>query len=307
MTSVVAGIPGVAVYMDDIVVHGPHRETHDERLDQVFQRLARRNLTVNTEKCLFGVAEIPFVGHRVSGKGIAPLSSNIEAILRLPPPQSVSDLSTFLGMTNYYLRFVEDYSRITESLRHLLRKEVPWVWSAECQSAFQRLKEKITSAPILAHFSSEASTFITCDASGSAIGAVLSQEQGGVERPVSFASNALSPAEQKYSVGEREALACVWACEKWHLFPYVRQFRLRTDHQALVALFSATGTGHRTLRLHRWTERLCRYSFKMEYRPGHCNQVADLLSRFRAPVEEEILEPLEDEECVLMLGHGVQE
>ena len=88
-----------------MVVHGPNRETHDERGPSLSKTIAGHNLTVNTEKCLFGVEEIPFVGHRVSGKGIAPLSSNIEAILRLPPPQSVSDLSTFLGMTNYYRIF----------------------------------------------------------------------------------------------------------------------------------------------------------------------------------------------------------
>ena len=101
MTSVLAGIPGVAIYMDDIAVHGLDRKIHNERLDQVFQRLACHQLTVNNEKCLIEVAEIPFVGHYVSSKGIAPLSSNVEAILRLPPPESVSDLSIFLGMTNY--------------------------------------------------------------------------------------------------------------------------------------------------------------------------------------------------------------
>ena len=205
-------------------------------------------------------------------------------------------------MTNYYLRFLEDYARTSEPLCCLLKKGVPGVWSTDCQSAFHRLKQHITSEPIFAHFSLEATTFVTCDASATAIGAALPQEQGGVERHAAFASRALSSAEQQYSAGERETLACVRACEKWHLFLYGRQFRLRTDHQAIVSLLSVTETGHRPLRLHRWTERLCRYSLQMEYRPGNCNQVADLLSRFHAAEEEQILEPLEDEKCVLMLG-----
>ena len=103
---------------------------------------------------------------------------------------------------------------------------------------------------------------------------------------MAYASRALSPAEQKYSVGEREALACIWACDKWHIFLFGRRCLLRTDHQALTSLLSASGTGQRSLRLHRWMERLCRYTFRVEYRPGRCNQVADLLSRSPAPIEE---------------------
>ncbi len=246
MTSVLAGIPGVAIYMDDIAVHGLDRKTHNERLDHVFQRLACHQLTVNNEKCLIGVAEIPFVGHYVSSKGIAPLSSNVEAILRLPPPESVSDLSTFLGMTNYYLCFLEDYARTSEPLRCLLKKGVPWVWSTECQSAFHRLKQHITSAPILAHFSSEATTFVTGDASATAIGAVLSQEQEGVERPVAFVSRVFSSAEQKYSAGKERHL---------HVCGHVRSgtctymggsfdYELTTRHLFLSCRSQERATGH---------------------------------------------------------------
>ncbi len=97
---------------------------------------------------------------------------------------------------------------------------------------------------------------MTCDASAVAVGAVLSQLHDGIERPIAFASRALSTAEQKYSVGEREALACIWACERWHMYLYGRSFTLRTDHQALTTLMSSAGTGHRPLRLHRWADRL---------------------------------------------------
>ena len=168
--------------------------------------------------------------------------------------------------------------------------------------AFDKLKQLVTSAPILAHFSSAADTFVSCDPSGVALGAVLTQIQDGQERPVAYASRALSPAEQKYSVGEREALACIWACEKWHIFLFGRRFLLRTDHQALTSLLSASGTGQRSLRLHRWMERLCRYTFRAEDRPGRCNQVADLLSRSPAPIEEPVQEAEDSGECVLLLN-----
>jgi hypothetical protein len=288
------------VYIDDIVVHGPDRTTHDQRLNEVFQRLRHHNLTVNAEKCTFAVNKVQFVGHWISGSGISPLSSNVEAVQRLSEPTTTAQVSSFLGMTNYYLRFMQGYADISAPLRSLLRKDAQWHWSMECQKAFDKLKQLITAAPILAHFSSEAETIVSCDASGLALGAVLSQIQGGQERPVAYASRALSPAEQKYAVGEREALACMWACEKWHVFLFGRKFLLRTDHQALISLLSASGTGQRSLRLHRWTERLCRYTFRVEYRPGSSNQVADLLSRSPAPVEESVQETEDSGECILL-------
>ena len=120
---------------------------------------------------------------------------------------------------------------------------------------------------------------VTCDASACAIGAVLSQVQDGVERPVAFASRALTPTEQRYSVGECEALACVWASERWHLYLYGRHYVLRTDHQALTALLTVSGSGHKPLRLHRWGERLRQYDYEPKFTPDRDNVVTDLLSR----------------------------
>ena len=133
--------------------------------------------------------------------------------------------------------------------------------------------------PILAHFDVTADTFVTADASGFAVGACLSQRKDDVERPIAFASRTLSPAERKYSASEREALAALWACEKWHFYLYGRPFTLVTDHQALTSLLSTGGSGHRPLRLHRWASRLYRYSFRVLYKPGKENVVADCLSR----------------------------
>ncbi len=214
MATVLAGLPGMAVYLDDIVVHGKDMATHDECLRRVFTALSRHNLTSNTEKCVFAVPAIDFVGLRVSSSGITPLQSNLEAILNLPVPTSAGQLASFLGMTAYYLRFLPQYSEITAPLRQLLKHNTPWAWTADCEQAIRRLKHLLTSPPTLAHFDLPSPTLVTCDASAVAVGAVLSQLHDGIERPIAFASRALSTAEQKYSVGEREALACIWACER---------------------------------------------------------------------------------------------
>lgn len=262
-----------------IVVHAPDQATHDARLHSVFKALAKHHVTLNAEKCFLAAAAVDFLGFHLSAEGIVPLSSNVEAVQRIPEPTSVSEVSSFLGMTAYYLRFLPHYSDTTAPLRRLLRRGEPWAWSSQCADAFVTLKEQLISPPVLAHFDVDSPTLLTCDASTAAVGAVLSQLQDGVERPIAFASRALSETEQRYSVGEREALACVWACERWHMFLYGRHFTIRTDHQALTTVLTTSGTGHRPLRLHRWADRLRQYHYDLTFTPGRDNVVADLLSR----------------------------
>ncbi|XP_036384580.1 uncharacterized protein K02A2.6-like [Megalops cyprinoides] len=292
MASILAGISGVAVFLDDIVVHGSTTAVHDERLQRVFAALSKHHLTLNGGKCVFGASSIEYVGFRLSAEGISPLLSNTEAIQQVPEPTSPAQIASFLGMTAYYLRFVPQYSETTAPLRRLLKHNEPWVWTPACSDAVQRLKMQLTTPPVLAHFDLASPTLVTCDASAIAIGAVLSQVQGGTERPVAFASRALTPTEQRYSVGEREALACLWACERWHMYLYGREFTLRTDHQALTALLATSGTGHRPLRLHRWADRLLQYNYRLQFTPGRDNVVADLLSRsVPAPPTSQVLVP----------------
>ncbi|KAG1956975.1 retrotransposable element [Pimephales promelas] len=200
MSTILAGIPGVAVFLDDIVIHAQDIETHNKHLQRVAQALLQNNLTLNPEKCCFAAPAIDFVGFRLSAKGISPLQSNIDAIHRIPEPTSASQVASFLGMTAYYLRFLPHYSQTTAPLRQLLKKEEQWHWTTACSEAVQTLKAQLTTPPVLAHFNPECLTLVTCDASDRAVGAVLSQVQDGVERPVAFASRALTPTEQRYSV-----------------------------------------------------------------------------------------------------------
>ena len=149
---------------------------------------------------------------------------------------------------------------------------------------------------MLAHFDTAASTVVTCDASSVALGACPSQLHHGGERPIAFTSRTLSPAQRKYSASEREALACLWACERWNFHLYGRQFILVTDHQALKTLLTTDGLGHRPLRLHRWSDRLFQYSFTVAYRPGKLNVVADCLSRSSVIADKPEVTTFEDSE-----------
>lgn len=296
----------MVAYLDDIVVHGATPGLHDDRLAKVLDVLASHNLTLNGEKCTFAAQAIEFVGFRLAADGLSPLHSNVDAVLRLPEPSCPAQLSSFLGMTAFYLRFLPHYSETTAPLRALLKQDAPWSWTPECSAAVHRLKLQLTSPPVLAHFDLQSPTFVTCDASTSAIGAVLSQLQSGNECPVAFASRSLTPTEQKYSVGEREALACVWACERWHMYLYGRHFTLRTDHQALTALLATSGSGHKPLRLYRWSERLQAYNFTTVFTPGRDNVVADMLSRATPPPTPDTSEDKSETELVLMLHEPLQ-
>ena len=281
VSSVLSGIPGVLNLLDDVVVCGTTTEEHDRRLHEVLARLEKHRFTLNEDKCRFAAPQIDFVGYRVTAEGVTPTHDNAAAIQRLPTPTNTKELASFLGTTNFYLKFVPRYAEIAEPLRKLLRKDTPWEWNAEHESAFNELKRKIVSPQILAHFDPSATTFVTTDASNSAVGAVLSQEINGAERPVAFASRTLSETERKYSTGEREALACIFACEHWHIYLFGRKFTLRTDHQALTTLLATSGSGHKPLRIYRWSDRLHQYNFDVEYLAGSRNQVADMLSRTR--------------------------
>ena len=206
--------------------------------------------------------------------------SHVDAIVKLNAPTSLKELRKVLGGAGYYRKFVPRYADIIEPLNALLRSDTSFYWSKECQLAFEKLKQELVSANVLAHFDPSLDTIVTTDASAVAIGAVLSQVQAdGTERPVAFASRTLSQTERNYAVSEREALACIWSCERWHWYLYGRHFTLRTDHSALTTLLAGGSKGHRPMRLLRWADRLNEYRFNIQYKPGVENVVADLLSR----------------------------
>ena len=280
VASILDGIQGVRNLLDDIIISASTKAEHDKRLREVLDRLVQHDVVINVEKSTFCAEAVDFVGHHVSSHGVSPLDSNIAAISDLKAPSTHKELRSVLGAAGFYRKFVPRFSEIVEPLNNLLKNDAEFVWGEEQQQAFEQLKAELVSTRVLAHFDAKLPTVVTTDASGVAIGAVLSQLQtDGVERPVAYASRTLSSAERAYSVSEREALACIWACERWNYYLYGRHFTLRTDHSALTTLLSGGQKGRRPMRLLRWSDRLNAYNFDVEYKPGLENVVADLLSR----------------------------
>ncbi|GFO49293.1 integrase core domain protein [Plakobranchus ocellatus] len=182
-------------------------------------------------------------------------------------------------MVNYYSRFIKDLATTAEPLRRLTRKNVRFSWTAACQSAFDKIKHAIANSVRSFIFDPNAPTFVTTDASDVGLGAVLIQTQQGREVPIAHISHTLQPRERSYAVNEKEALACVWACETWEKYLLGRHFTLRTDHSSLASLLRSTTDSRNSAKFTRWLDRLSPFDYTVEYRQGKHNLVADALSR----------------------------
>ena len=286
METILRGLPGTQVYLDDVIVSGHTREEHNSRLSDVMSRLAEYNVTLNRDKCHFGVSRIDFLGFSVSREGVTVNPSRVQGVRDMKPPGTVKELQAVLGLFGFYSKFVPRYSTRVEELRRPLRKNAPaFTWTPEMNEAFEDVRAAILESSVLAMYDPTLPTVVTSDASDVGIGAVLTQVHPEGEKVVAFASSTLSTAQRNYSVTEREALACVWAIEKWHRYLWGREFVLRTDHQALNTLMTSRGIGRAGMRISRWACRLMEYSFTVEYIKGRINP-ADGLSRLPAPVKE---------------------
>ncbi|XP_070392639.1 uncharacterized protein [Dermacentor albipictus] len=282
MSQILQSCKNVVCYLDDILVWGRTKPEHDANLREVLLCISNSGMKLN-EKCVF-VRELTFLGHKISAEGISPTESKVKAILNAPAPTDIKSLQSFLGLAGYYAKFIDHYAELVEPLRLMLRQGQNFAWSDDAQRSFNQLKARLACSPVIKIFNPELPVVVTTDASDVGVGAVLQQQYGSKLKTVAFASRTLSVAERKYSVGEREALACLFACEKWHVYLWGRRFTLRTDHQAVVALLSAGDSGRRPLRISRWSARLLYYNFQIEYCIGSENLVADALSRL--PVKD---------------------
>ena len=276
---------GVEVFIDDIIIHSSDEAEHINLLEWVFQRLRDEHYFAHPEKCEFMLDEVSFLGHVVSSVGIAVQKHKVAAVQGWPIPATKREVRGFLGLAGYYRRFVKDFSKIAEPLTVLTGDTAVWRWASAQQSAFEHLKERLSSAPILVYARPSQPYILQTDASDYAVGAVLSQRQDdSSERPIAFWSHKLNKAEFNYSATEKELLAIVLACEHWAGYLEGSQcpILVRTDHQPLTWLNSRPVV---TARLARWVVRLTGYDFKIDYVKGKENVVADALSR-RSDVEE---------------------
>ena len=212
------------IYLDDIIVFSSTFEEHLCRLRNVLVALREAHLQLKLPKCTFACTEVAYLGHIVSANGITPDPQKVTAVLHFPQPTEAKPLRQFLGLTNYYRKFIHNYASIAEPLHQALKGHKKFQWTPSCQQAFDFLKSKLTSPPILGYPDFSQPFILHSDASAYAIGAVLSQLQSGKETVISYWSRQLSKAERNYSTIEREALAVVCAVKEFYPYLYGFQF-----------------------------------------------------------------------------------
>ena len=304
MESLLQGLSGVIVYIDDILVAGSTEEEHLKRLDDVLARLEKAGLRAQKSKCHFMVSSVSFLGHRVDGDGLHPLSDKVEAVLKAPAPQNLRELKSYLGLLSYYSKFLPNLSSVLAPLYRLLRKDVRWKWSIEEKESFQRSKELLTSSPLLVHFDPDLPLVLACDASAVGIGAVLAHLlPDGSERPIGYASRSLSQAEQNYSQLEKEGLSCVFGVKRFHSYLLGHHFLLFTDHKPLLALFNEhrSTSPQASARIRRWSLFLSAYEYTLKFRDTLSHSNADALSRLPLEVVPATSDP--PPEVILLLEH----
>ena len=220
------------------------------------------------------------MGHIISSEGASPDPDKIKAVRDYPTPTTLKELRQFLGLVNYYRRFVKKFASIAEPLYKLIRKGIPFKWTSACQGALDRLKQALSSPPILSYPHFDVPFTVFTDASNWAVGAVLAQIQDGEEHVVAYYSRQLSKQERNYSTMEREALAVVAAVKEFYPYLYGREFQLVTDHNPLVTL---TNLKDVTGRLARWIMYLQQFNYSFIHRSGKSHANADSLSRSSPP------------------------
>lgn len=267
----------VLVYIDDLLVFSPSVDAHIEHLQEVFRRINAANLTFKASKSELFQSSVLFLGHRFSADGIAKNPEKTNALLAMPPPTSKKELRSILGGFGYWSRFIPQYANIVQPLYELTTKNCSFAWNATHEDAFATVKRLLTSAPILRFPNLSRPFEIHTDASAVGIGAVLIQTDSEGQRwPLHYISRVLKANERKWHVQEWEALAVVWAVEKFRVYLEDRPFTIYTDHRNLRSMLSLGSSA----RLARWALALSEYEFEVVYLKGSDNAVPDMLSRF---------------------------
>ena len=250
-----------------------------DHLRQLFTMFSDNGLVVNKDKCKLGVTQLDFLAHRVSAKGITPMPQSVEKIVAFPKPTDKQGLQRFLGMVNYYHRFMPNIAQklipLHQAVGDRSKKCKTIEWTDECDEAFQAAKSALSQATLLSHPGRDAETTLTVDASDVAMGGVIEQKIGGKFRPVSFFSKKLSPAERKYSAFDRELLGMVRAIEHFRHFVEGRAFTIYTDHKPLTTVLSSQS--ERSPRQTRHLSFISEFTSDIRHVKGKDNEVADAL------------------------------
>src|SRR5437667_1473928 len=269
----------VTAYIDDILIYSSTLSEHRKHVRMVLERLREAGLQCDIKKCKFHATEVTYLGLIVSRDGIKMDPVKVEAIVGWESPRNVHDVRVFLGFANFYRRFIRHFSKIVRPLVNLTKKNMKFLWDTTCERAFNDLKKRFTTAPILAHFDPDLECVLEADSSDHAQGGVLSQyDKDGVLRPIAFFSRKLNAAESNYEIYDKELLAIIRCFEQWRpelegsMFPV----KVLTDHKNLQYFMTTKQLTHRQTR---WAEYLSRFDFKITYRPGKQGQKPDALTR----------------------------
>ena len=282
LESLIAGIPNVCIFLDDILVTGKTEQEDVENLRAVLQCLEKAGLRLNREKCQFISSSVTYLGHRKEKHGLHPTTDKVEAIHNAPRPTNIEELRAWLGVVNYYGRFMLNLSSNLAPLYKLLKKGETWSWTKQQEDAFVEVKEALQSDALLVHFDPQKTIILACDASPYGCGAVLSHVMpDGVERPIVYASRSLSSAEKNYSQLDKEGLSLIFGVNQFHQYLYGTHFTLVTDHRPLLGLFSESRPvpHNASGRIQRWALVLAGYKYTIRYRSGSAHKNCDALSR----------------------------
>lgn len=276
-------------YIDDIIIYSPDATTHVEHLKDVFERMRKANLKLKPKKCKIACSQVEYLGHSVSAAGIRPTTEKISAIAEFPVPKCAKDVSSFLGLSGFYRKFIPRYADRSRALRHLLKSDIVFDWTSECQLAFDDLRLALVSNPVLRYPDFTLPFRLNTDASGYAIGAVLEQYDPAAPTHrwmISAASRALTKCERNYSTTDREALAIWWAIKHYRHYLLGRHFSVYTDHKPLLPSRQDRDLDGRR---GKWMASLQEYDFKIFYSKGSENIVPDILSRWPG-MEKELID-----------------
>ncbi|UYV61064.1 hypothetical protein LAZ67_1003288, partial [Cordylochernes scorpioides] len=300
-------------YLDDVIIPAKDWREMIERLREVLERIRSAKLTLKPSKCEFGRREIEFLGYVISTGGLEPGPRKIKAIEEFPEPKNVHDIRRFLGLTNFFRRFVKDFARKAEPLSRLTKKGSQFEWKEEQRRSFGGLRKDLVEYPVLAHYNPELKTEVHCDASAEGLaGMVLQMDEDGKWRLVYCVSKKTTEAEKMYHSSKLELMAIVWTLDRLRQFLVGIKFTVVTDCQALVYMNAKKTTNPQ---IARWYNLIQEYDFEIRHKPGEKMAHVDRMSR--APVDdprdtmEEIVEKnlevcltITLEEQILMIQHS---
>ncbi|GKC05559.1 putative reverse transcriptase domain-containing protein [Tanacetum coccineum] len=262
----------VIVFIDDILIYSKSKEEHEEQLKLILELLKNEQLYAKFSKCEFWISKVQFLGHVIDSQGIHIDPAKIKSIKDWATPTTPTEIRQLLGLAGYYRRFIEGFSKIAKSLTKLTQKNVKYTYGEKEEEAFQLLKNKLCSAPILALPKGSEDFIVYCDALHKGLGAVLMQR----EKVIAYASRQLKTHEKNYTTHELELGSVVFALRIWRHYLYGIKCTVFTDHKSLQHILDQKELN---IRQRRWLETLSDYDCDIRYHPSKANVVADALSQ----------------------------